>query len=46
MALPTPFEPKRKKARVRASFRVRDVQVAEGKGLVANPLYPLSHCNH
>ena len=46
MASLNPFETKRKKAPQGTSSRVCNVQVAEGMGLAANPLYPLSHCNH
>jgi hypothetical protein len=46
MAWLNTFETKRKKAPHWTSSRVCDVQVAEGVGLAANPLYPLSHCNH
>ena len=36
---PNPFVTKRKKAPVRALAQIREVKVAEGMGLAANPLY-------
>ena len=46
MALPTPFETKRKKAPIGALGRILFLNVAEGMGLGSDPLHPLSYCNH
>lgn len=46
MALPTPFETKRKKAPIGAPGRIQHLNVAEGTRLGPDPLHPLSYCNH
>jgi len=44
MALPTPFETKRKKAPIGGLGRIQYLNVAEGMGLISNLLRLLSHC--